>query len=539
MLAACGEPQVVEKIVTQTVEKIVEVPVERIVEKIVTVPVDRIVEKVVTVPVERIVEKVVTVQVDRIVEKVVTVEVEKVVTVEVEKIVEVQVEKIVEKEVPVATPEPEPLRENVEIRFVTDHVRGPRGAAMQWGLNRLAEHRPDIFVNLEPTGSLIDTLAMHLVEGTAPHVALLSQADFLYFHEAGAFTEISELLPQMGVVKEDYYFVPDSYTLNGIDHSFPQPRLMTGPQFGMPFQIGISGFVANISLAEDAGVTLPDTENSWTWDDWTEWDARLTNPDTGTFGTWARDDYEFQYMPQMYSNGLKKPFNDGLTKTMFDQPEALEAWAYLIDKIFVHQTAPPFDEVADLGGEYGNPFGAGRIGIWPSGRVYSTGFAIPRIGDRFQWTLLPSPVAARSGPPAHAWSEQPNLVTLSAERDGLEEQSTALAVFLAGEEYQGRVGLERGHMPVHRAAIGAPESIAPPPEGMKWLKVYADRPNNRSLFPFSTWRDWWVRHRELGRTGWIGEQSPAEALEACQAWGVEHFSGYEGPKPYVREPVYP
>ena len=183
VLAACGEPQVVEKIVTQTVEKIVEVPVERIVEKIVTVQVERIVEKIVTVPVE-IVEKVVTVPVERIVEKVVTVEVEKVVTVEVEKIVEVQVEKIVEKEVPVATPEPEPLRENVEIRFVTDHVSGPRGAAMQWGLNRLAEHRPDIFVNLEPTGSLIDTLAMHLVEGTAPHVALLSQADFLYFHEA-------------------------------------------------------------------------------------------------------------------------------------------------------------------------------------------------------------------------------------------------------------------------------------------------------------------------------------------------------------------
>ena len=55
VLAACGEPQVVEKIVTQTVEKIVEVPVERIVEKIVTVPVDRIVEKVVTVEVEKVV----------------------------------------------------------------------------------------------------------------------------------------------------------------------------------------------------------------------------------------------------------------------------------------------------------------------------------------------------------------------------------------------------------------------------------------------------------------------------------------------------
>ena len=534
-LAACGEAQVVEKIVTQVIEKTITVPVE----KIVTVEVERVVEKTITVPVEKIitvpVEKIVTVEVERVVEKIVTVEVEKIVEVPVEKVVE----KTVEKEVPVAA-EPTPAREPVELRFVTDHTSGPRGAAMQWGLNRLADLRPDIFVNLEPTDSLIDTFAEHLIDGTAPHVQLLHQSDFLYFQDFGAFTEITELLPKLDVIKEDYYFIPDSYTLNGIDHSLPQPGLMTGPQFGMPFQIAISGFVANISLAESVGVTLPDSEGAWTWDDWTEWDARFTDPDKGTYGTWARDDYEFQYMPQMYSNGLKKPFDDGLTRTMFDLPEALEAWEYLINKIYLHGTSPAADQIEELSGaDYYEPFAAGKIGIWPSARVYSTGFTLPIINDRFKWTLLPAVVAGRGGPPAHGWSEQPNLVTTSAETDGLEEQSTVLAVFLAGEEYQGRVGIERGHMPVHRAAIGAPASIAPPPEGMKWLKAYADSPNNRSLFPFSTWRDWWVGHRELGRPGWMGEQSPAESLEACQAWGLEHFSGYEGPKPFVREPVYP
>ncbi len=535
-LAACGEPQIVEKIVTQTIEKTVTVPVE----KIVTVEVERVVEKTVTVPVEKIVtvpvEKIVTVEVERIVEKIVTVEVEKIVEVPVEKIVE----KTVVKEVPVTAAEPTPAREPVELRFVTDHTSGPRGAVMQWGLNRLVELRPDIFVNLEPTDSLIETFANHLIEGSAPHVQMLHQSDFLYFHDFGAFTEINRLLPKFDVIKEDYYFIPDSYTLNGIDHSLPQPALMTGPQFGMPFQIAISGFVANISLAESVGVTLPDSEGSWTWDDWTEWDARFTDPDTGTYGTWARNDYEFQYMPQMYSNGLKKPFDDDLTKTMFDLPEALEAWEYLIDKIYVHGTSPAADQIEAISGaDYYEPFAAGKIGIWPSGRVYATGFSLPIINERFKWTLLPAVVAGRGGPPAHGWSEQPNLVTISAETDGLEEQSTALAVFLAGEEYQGQVGIERGHMPVHRASIGAPDSVAPPPEGMKWLKAYADSPDNRSLFPSSTWREWWVRHRELALTGWTGERSPAAALEACQAWGVEHFSGYEGPKPFVREPVYP
>ncbi len=74
---------------------------------------------------------------------------------------------------------------------------------------------------------------------------------------------------------------------------------------------------------------------------------------------------------------------------------------------------------------------------------------------------------------------------------------------------------------------------------MKWLKIYADRPDNRRLFPFSFWRDWWIRHQEVGKAGWDGRQAPAEALAACQAWGVEILSNCEGPAPFVREPVYP
>ena len=439
-----------------------------------------------------------------------------------------------------AAPEAMGQKENVEIRFVTDHTAGPRGAAMQWGLARFAEERPDIFVKLEPAAGLIDSLAIQFAAGTAPHVALLSQSDFLRFHEEEAFTEITdELAKRDDFVPEDYYFLPDAYTFNNIDHSFPQPELMTGPQFGMPFQFAISGFVANISLSESAGVTLPDSDGGWTWDDWTEWDAKITNPDNGEYGTWARADYEFQYMPQMYSNGLAKPFDDRLTKTMYDESSAIGAWKYLIDKIFTHETSPPPDQVKELGGEFGNAFAAGKIGIWPSGRVYSTGFAVPRIKDRFTWTLLPEVIAASGGPPGHSTNDQPNLVTNSAARDGSIEQSTALAVFLGGETYQSRVGIDRGHMPVHRASIGAPTSVAPPPEGMKWLKVYADRPDNRSLYPFNTWREWWLQHRALGEKGWVGEQTPEESLQACQDWGVRHLASYDGPQPFVSSPVYP
>ena len=45
-----------------------------------------------------------------------------------------------------------------------------------------------------------------------------------------AFTEITdELAKRDDFVPEDYYFLPDAYTFNNIDHSFPQPEADDGP----------------------------------------------------------------------------------------------------------------------------------------------------------------------------------------------------------------------------------------------------------------------------------------------------------------------
>ena len=74
------------------------------------------------------------------------------------------------------------------------------------------------------------------------------------------------------------------------------------------------------------------------------------------------------------------------------------------------------------------------------------------------------------------------------------------------------------------------------------IAYFADRAANRSRFYFGTWWEWWQRNQALGQSGWTGEHSPAEALEACQAWGIKHFADYQGlggRKPFVSSPVYP
>ena len=380
--------------------------------------------------------------------------------------------------------------ESVEVRYWTDHLSGPRGAALQWGLDRFAQLNPRINLRLETATAGAPTPPSRLNAVPHANVALVSQTGFVRHREIGHFMRINDLLLKLGserLLQEPVaaqYFVPDAFTDDELDHSFPPspaPEGLAYPdQFGMPFELSISGFLANTSLAEDAGVRLPDSENSWTWDDWSEWDAMMTDPETGTFGTWARDDYAGQYMPQMYTNGLKKPFDDGLTKTMYDQPEALEAWTYLIDKVIEHQTAPTVGQTKSLAGEYGDPFSAGTIGIWPTDQVSITGHYSPQIRDRFEWTLLPEVVAPGGGPPGHSWSMRANLVLANAHRAHEPEAAVEFVQFLAGPEYQGRVGIDRGHVPVHRAVFDAPESLARPPYGMKWLQVYAERPDNRS-----------------------------------------------------------
>ncbi len=120
------------------------------------------------------------------------------------------------------------------------------------------------------------------------------------------FTQINDgLAKRDDYIPEDYYFIPDLYTVNH-DHAHDEgsnpSNVIEGAQFGMPFQGALGGIVMNTAMGEEAGVEFP--SDGWTYAEaFLDGARKASDPDTDQWGTWARNDYEFQLPPMCFGAG--------------------------------------------------------------------------------------------------------------------------------------------------------------------------------------------------------------------------------------------
>ena len=503
-LAACGETQVVtkevpvekvvvkevevEKIVTQQVEKVVTQEVEKVVER--EVPVEKVVEvqKVVEVPVEKVVEKVVTKEVQKVVEKV------------------VQVEKMAE-------------RPRAVIRLANDHSSGPRGAAMNWALEKFHQQFPHIAIKFEPQDHLyVDSFSIHIAAGTQAELALLDGGFFNTWVHRGGFARIDGFLnkhPDWDPTK--WYAPPDEMSVGQYDDdraARPAPHTTgyEGVMFGMPYQGNINGNVYNFALLEEKGIPMP-VEGSFHLER-EAWDlfAQATDPDAGTFGlqmssnawivwgSWAR---------AMQSSG----------NHMYRAPDQLH-WDLFNDgggrgfelgiNTIAEGLAPAFDDVKRVAGEFGDPFSAGNLARhWTGGGV---GHYVTRIKDRFSWGLGPVEEGDR-GPYPHHFTNQGQYCTSSAERNGLVEECTETLLFFAGEQVQGRIAIDRGSLPMLKTVIESDEFKAGPPENHGYYKTLMDKTDHHHWqMGHPNWWEWYESFRASNKA-FILEESVEEGMQ--------------------------
>ena len=406
----------------------------------------------------------------------------------------------------------------VKFEFTSDWNSGPRGKLMQWALERYAILKPNHLVRFLPNPGTAQ-FRMSMAAKTNPELALLGGLLGTYGAVEGAFTEINDVLAAHPDFKaSDYYFVPDWYTMNFDANQAkgePPPALMNGPQFGMPFQGAINGILMNLSLGEAAGVEFP--AEGWSYEsEYLESAKKVTDPETGTWGTWARNQCEFQWGPMCLANGSKAYRNAEETELALFDDGGETGLQFATDLIHKHKVSFPVADTKQMGSEFGSPFASNKVWSWFTGRVYSSGYEAARIKDRFRWSLAPLPVGT-TGKSAHYWTSASHIVTGSADRRGTTEAATDFAVFMAGPVVSERMVIDRGAAPFYKAAFDSPSLLPPPPEGMKWLAQYFASENIRnSMVYLPNYHEYLQFRAKAAAKAMLGEGTAEQGIQEAK-----------------------
>jgi multiple sugar transport system substrate-binding protein len=387
----------------------------------------------------------------------------------------------------------------VEITLATDWTETARGEILKQAIPEFERQFSQYKVKVEAIGGdYFDKLAVEFAGGTAADVILMSGALFLNFQEKGAFADITPHLDALNVDLTKYTLVPDVFQVGS-------------KQYGMPFQLTITTWYANIDMFEQAGVDLP--MEGWTWDDMLEVAKQLTKPDQDQYGIWMQNSAESFWGPLVLSAGGNW-MNQDNTKTALADGDGFEGFKFAVELVTEHKVSPtPAESVAMATSATDNLFAAGVTAMTPanSGAV---GNFTNLIGDRFRWQPIPQPVYPPTGELRTTFNDQPHVVNANAKDV---EGATQLAVFMAGEVVQGLIAEQRGSTPVLRDLQQSEQYLAPPPPNME--QISRNLLSAEDLGFTRNWLEWYRAIHSETDLAFIGEASPEEAFENAIAAG--------------------
>ena len=251
------------------------------------------------------------------------------------------------------------------------------------------------YVSGIPTDAYSEWLAERILKGTEPDLYFVLPEDFNLLASSGALAELDGLMASDPEFSVDGYYEPCL-----------QAGRLGGKQYALPQESVPTMMFVNKTLLEERGIPLPD--NHWTWRDFYDICARVTDLDSRTFGV-----YGYTWQNALYSNGASLFSEDGRA-------------CYLADERV--QAAVQFTKnLGELSGGYtvtARDFDLGRVAFRPflfsEYRAYQpypwrvrkyTGFewdcvcmpAGPNGGNVSELHTMLLGVSARSGNPALAW----------------------------------------------------------------------------------------------------------------------------------------
>jgi multiple sugar transport system substrate-binding protein len=380
-----------------------------------------------------------------------------------------------------------------EISLATDWTEGARGETLKQAVPEFEKQNAQYKLKIEPIGGdYYDKLSVQLAGGTASDVMLFSGAFFLNFQQKGAFADITPHLKTLNVDLSKFTTVPAVFEAEG-------------KQYGMPFQLTITTWYANIDMFEKAGVPLP--KEGWNWDEMLDAAKKLTKPEEKQYGIWMRNSAESVWGPLMLSAGGNW-FNQDHTKTAFADGNGFDGFKFSVELVTTHKVSPTPAESKTLETPATtNLFATGNVAMSPanSGAV---GSLASLVGDRFRWQPIPQPVYPKTGQWRTTFNDQPHVINAQAKDI---EGATKLIVFMADEFVQGLVAKFRGSTPVLRSLQQTDDYLKSPPPNMQQVEKNLGKAEDLDFT--ATWLEWWRAFHAESDKAFIGEASPEDAFK--------------------------
>jgi multiple sugar transport system substrate-binding protein len=242
---------------------------------------------------------------------------------------------------------------------------------------------PNIKVNVEVSDwdSYWEKLKTLLAASTPPDVFAMDAPLYLDYQSRGVLLNLQPYLDKSpGMLDEFYpvtleaYNLPDGY-------------------YGLPRDFQTVVLFYNKDMFDSAQVPYPTAD--WTYDDLRSAAMKLTvdkNGDgiTDQYGFYSDLwDMELVWSEAIWSWG-GDVINADHTKTMINEPAALQAWQYFYDMIFTDKSMPDLNTSGQYGGD---PFQSGVVAMTTIGHWAVPGYA---TAD-FKWDVAPMPVSPTGG----------------------------------------------------------------------------------------------------------------------------------------------
>jgi len=284
------------------------------------------------------------------------------------------------------------------------------------------------YVSGIPTDAYSEWLAEQILKGTEPDLYFVLPEDFNLLASSGTLAELD------GFMAADPEFDAGAYYAPCL-----QAGRLGGKQYALPQESVPTIMFVNKTLLESQGIPLPD--NRWTWEDFYDICARVTDLDSGTFGV-----YGYTWQNALYANGARLFSEDGTA-------------CYLADERV--QAAVRFAKsLTDLNGGYtvtARDFDLGRVAFRPflfsEYRAYQPYPWRVRKYSGFEWDCVCMP----AGPDGASVSELHTMLLGVAARSEQQTLAWELAKLLSWDEtvqsqlYTGSHGIS----PVRRVAENA------------------------------------------------------------------------------------